>query len=166
MMSREWHNLDDGVRNTIISHQETAPVRLSVIARALGLQLKASTLPVGISGEIRPDDFSRAGFTVRVNRHDAPRRQRFTIAHEISHFLLHRDHIGSGISDDVLYRSNVSDAREAQANRLAADLLMPDHLITEWLDRAKLLGVEDVPTYLADRFDVSDAAMKIRLGLA
>lgn len=166
MMSREWRTLPPHLRETIEAHQELAPVKLSTIAQALGVRLKASTLPAGISGEIRPDGESPSGFTVRVNRHDSARRQRFTIAHELSHFLLHRDQIGDGITDDVLYRSSISDAREAQANRLAADLLMPQPLVDEWLDRARILGVEDIPGYLADQFEVSEAAVKIRLGLS
>jgi hypothetical protein len=42
---------------------------------------------------------------------------------------------------------------------------MPDHLITEWLERARLLRVDDVVNYLASQFEVSEASMKIRLGL-
>lgn len=166
MTSREWRSLDPELRDIIEASQSEPPVRLATVAQALGIRLRASTLPVGISGEIRPDPESPAGFTVRVNRHDAVRRQRFTIAHELSHFLLHRDQIGDGIVDDVLYRSEISDAREAEANRLAADILMPRSLVAEWVDRARALGVTDIPKYLAEKFEVSEAAIKIRLGLA
>ena len=88
------------------------------------------------------------------------------MAHEIGHYLLHRDQIGSGIVDDALYRSSLSDRREAEANRIAADILMPEGLVDTWLDRARVLGVDDPASYLKQRFEVSDAAMKIRLGLS
>lgn len=166
MMSREWSHLTEDVRAKILEHQASAPVKLSALARALGVGLKAATLSAGISGEIRPDPDNAGKFLIRVNRHDAGNRQRFTVAHEIGHFLLHSDQIGDGIKDDVLYRSNLSDRREAEANRMAADLLMPEHLIDEWLERARLLRVEDVVRYLAAQFEVSEASMKIRLGLA
>lgn len=166
MMSREWRSIAPDTQKIIEAHQTAAPIKLSTLAAALGVKLRASTLPLGISGEIRPDDDSDSGFTVRVNRHDSARRQRFTIAHELSHFLLHRDQIGDGITDDVLYRSEISDAREAEANRLAADILMPRELVADWVDRARALGVPDIPLYLAEKFDVSEAAMKIRLGLS
>jgi hypothetical protein len=165
-MSRELAGLPEEIRQTIRAHQDVAPVKLSSLARALGVGLKAATLPAGISGEIRPDPENQGRFLVRVNRHDSASRQRFTVAHEIGHFLLHRDQIGTGIKDDVLYRSNLSDRREAEANRLAADLLMPPHLIDEWLERARLLRVENVVAYLSEQFEVSEASMKIRLGLA
>jgi hypothetical protein len=166
MNSREWNSLDPNMRETIERLQNEAPVRVSAIARALGLTVKASTLPPGISGEIRPDPERGAGhFVIRVSRHDADVRQRFTVAHEIGHFLLHRDQIGTGIIDDALYRSGLSDRREAEANRIAADILMPERLIDAWMDRSRVLGVDDTLGYLRERFEVSDAAMKIRLGL-
>ena len=164
MASREWDRLTTQHQELIQGHQAQVPVKLSAIARELGLQLKASTLPAGVSGEIRPD--GSGGFIVKVNRHDSGRRQRFTIAHEIAHYLLHRDQIGVGISDDALYRSNLSDAREAEANRLAADLLMPTNAVQAEVGNARRLQVEDVVSFVADRFEVSEAAMKIRLGLS
>lgn len=165
MMSREWHSLDQGTIATIQETQDGAPVRLSAIANALGLKVIATTLPNGISGEIRPDPENAGLYIIKVNRNDSARRQRFTVAHEIGHFLLHRDEIGDGITDDVLYRSSLSDRREAQANRMAADLLMPQNLVDEWMDRARTLKVDNVIGFLADKFNVSEAAMKIRLGI-
>lgn len=165
MMSREWYSLDQGTLTVIQALQDGAPVRLSAIANALGVRVVATTLPSGISGEIRPDPDNAGQFVIKVNRNDSARRQRFTVAHEIGHYLLHRDQIGDGITDDVLYRSELSDRREAQANRMAADLLMPQRLVDEWLDRARALKVDNVVSFLADKFNVSEAAMKIRLGI-
>lgn len=165
MMSSEWHSLDQGTLEIIEGLQDGAPIRLSAIATALGVKVIATTLPSGISGAIRPDPVSPGGFVIKVNRNDPARRQRFTVAHEIGHYLLHRDEIGDGITDDVLYRSALSDRREAQANRMAADLLMPQRLIDEWMDRARSLKVDNVVGFLADKFNVSEAAMKIRLGI-
>jgi Zn-dependent peptidase ImmA (M78 family) len=166
MRSREWQNLPKTIREAIRAHQHEAPVKISSLAKAMGVQVLGATLAPGISGEIRPAGAGSTAFVVRINRHDPSRRQRFTAAHELAHYLLHRDQIGSGIEDDVLYRSSLSDRREAEANRLAADILMPDDLIREWLETARTLKVDDPVGYLADRFEVSEAAMKIRLGLA
>jgi len=165
MMSREWHSLDQETLATIQALQDGAPIRLSAIANALRVKVLATTLPSGISGEIRPDPNTPGEYVIKVNKNDSARRQRFTVAHEIGHYLLHRDEIGDGITDDVLYRSSLSDRREAQANRFAADLLMPQKLVDEWMDRARALKVDNVITFLADKFNVSEAAMKIRLGI-
>lgn len=162
MTTREWQSLEPAERECIVRAQGAIPVKLSGLAREFGLRLVASTLPTGISGEIRP---SAGGFTISVNRHDSARRQRFTVAHEIAHYLLHRDQIGSGISDDVLYRSSLSDTREAEANKLAAEILLPREQLKREVDRRVGLPSDQLVSELAAKFDVSEVAMKIRLGL-
>jgi hypothetical protein len=159
-MSSEWNKLDPAIRNQIEAFQDAPPVKLPDLARALGVPIKAATLGPGISGEIRP---AGDGFVIRINRHDPPKRQRFTVAHELAHFLLHRDQIGNGIEDDVLYRSSLSDWREQQANRLAADILMPSALLTEAKEAAEEKGVGDMVLYLSELFGVSEAAMRIKV---
>lgn len=160
-MSPELRNLDRGFLATLEEYQDVAPIRLTDLAKAFGVPIKAATLAPGISGEIRPSE--SGGFVIKVNRHDPKRRQRFSVAHELSHFLLHRDQIGDGITDDVLYRSSLSDWREAEANRLAADILMPDALVRQQIEAAHEKGVGDIVLYLADEFAVSEAAMRIKL---
>ena len=162
-MNKEWFRLSGDQQKLIRSFQESIPVKLSSLAKELGLKVVSSTLPVGISGEIRP---SPGGFVISVNRHDSSQRQRFTVAHEIAHYLLHRDQIGNGISDDALYRSSLSDWREAEANRLAAEILLPREKIDQQM--TALQGVEGdvVVSTLAKDFGVSEIAMKIRIGLS
>lgn len=160
--SVQWLQLPPAVRELIVRFQRQAPVDLQGLARALGLAVKAATLGPGKSGEIRPD--GEGGYIIRVNRHDSLGRQRFTVAHEIAHFLLHRDLIGSGISDDALYRSNQSDRVEAEANRLASDIVMPSSLVMNAIKVAEDLGVADIANQLAESFQVSPIAMKIKMG--
>jgi len=99
-----------------------------------------------------------SGFTIYVNAEDNPRRQRFTIAHEIAHYVLHRDLIGDGITDDALYRSPLGEWYERQANKMAADILMPPQLVRSLYAQ----GMTSV-TKIAAEFDVSVEAMRIRL---
>lgn len=163
MDSKEWRKISTRDRDLIRHFQETIPVRLSSLAHKLGLKVVASTLPPGISGEIRP---SPSGFTISVNRHDSSKRQRFTVAHEIAHYLLHRDQIGKGITDDALYRSSLSDWREAEANRLAADIILPREALELRMHSTQGIGEAELVSELATQFNVSDVAMKIRLGLS
>lgn len=163
MSSSEFSRISAEELALIARHHGELPVKLSSLAKSLGLEVVASTLPPGISGEIRPGQDGK--YVVRVNRHDSKRRQRFTVAHEIAHYLLHRDQIGDGIVDDVLYRSSLSDAREAEANRLAADILMPRAELAAELRRLGGVPTEDVVSALAVKFGVSDVAMRIRLEL-
>lgn len=160
-MSPEWRQLPDAIRNIIVEHQADGPTRLSALARALDVELKAATLKPGISGEIRRKQ--DGNYRIRINRHDPSRRQRFTVAHELAHFLLHQEEIGDGIEEDKLYRSTLSDIREQQANRLAADILMHPQAVREAYEEALEIGVGDPVLYIAEALNVSEAAAEIRL---
>jgi Zn-dependent peptidase ImmA (M78 family) len=159
--SYEWHRLEPREQEIIRKHQGSLPVKLSQIAKDLGLTVKSSTLDAGISGEIKKLD---QNYLIRVNRHDVKERQRFTVAHEISHYLLHREQIGDGIVDDILYRSSLSDSLEAEANRLAADILMPWDKITDAKESLGELKTEQKIEQIAKLAEVSVTAIKIRLG--
>ena len=144
-------------------HQRVAPVQVVPIAEELELAVwYDKTLPDNISGILLKNDelSGPSGFAIIANGKHAPVRRRFTIAHEIAHFVLHRDLIAGGIEDDALYRSGLSNRIEAAANRMAADVLMPWRL----LNRALAEGRATVDT-LAELFNVSRSAMSIRLGV-
>ena len=166
MYSREWHQLPAETKVVVERFTGHEPVELGALARALGINVKSATLRAGISGEIRPDPTAQSRFTIRINRHENKARQRFTLAHEIAHFLLHKDLIRDGVTDDLLYRSGLSDSIEAAANRLAADIIMPWLSIERKLKSGKYQRTEEDAERLANDFGVSRVAMKIRLGLS
>lgn len=161
--SREWNTLPSETQEIIRKFQNESKVQLGAIAKELGLDVKLSTLPAFISGEIRhtPDD----RFAIKINRHEAKVRQRFTLAHEIAHFLLHKEQIVSkeGIEDNVMYRSSLSNTLEAQANRLAADIVMPWHIVQKEVAN-KNLEDEKIIQEIAENIGVSVDAFKIRIG--
>ncbi|NVK23856.1 MAG: ImmA/IrrE family metallo-endopeptidase [Gammaproteobacteria bacterium] len=158
---KEWSQLSEPQINIILSNHNELPIKVGKIAKELGLVVKKATLEAGISGEIKEVDGT---VVARINRHDVKERQRFTLAHEIAHFLIHRHMIGDGIVDDVLYRSKLSDVFEQQANSLGADILMPWSKIKEELKQLEGERIEVKIETLARKFEVSTTAMKIRLG--
>jgi hypothetical protein len=143
----------------IAKHQTKPPVDVEAIAKDLGIKIYREDLGSEIFGSLLRDR-SRggwSGYAICLNRNNHPNRQRFTLAHEIAHFVLHRDLAEAGIIDDIHYRSTLSNIHETQANQLAADILMPRALVAkEYVSR-----MEGPP--LAARFLVSELAMNIRL---
>ena len=102
-------------------------------------------------------DFEKA--RIYVNRDDNPGRQTFTIAHELGHWLLHRDiFLEEPDRYPVLPRFSQpdrDDPLEKEANKFAAALLVPERL---------LRPVKNAPvTILADVFGVSRTMMEHRL---
>jgi Zn-dependent peptidase ImmA (M78 family) len=144
----------------IRAYQTHPPINVHRMADDLGIRIsELPALPVGTSGKLFRDSRSRAGWSIAVNQADSPTRKRFTIAHEIAHYLLHRNDIRDGVVDDVLYRSqHLSGSQETEANRFAADILMPYDLLQSY---ARIYDVDN----LAKKFEVSAQAMSIRLGI-
>ncbi|MEM6372654.1 MAG: ImmA/IrrE family metallo-endopeptidase [Pseudomonadota bacterium] len=143
-------------------HQATAPVQTVTLASDLGLSVwHVPNWPDDLAGKIvrSADQGGASGYAIYVNKGHHVNRRRFTTAHEIAHFILHRQFIGDGLVDDGLYRSRLSNSMEAQANKLAADILMPRHLLNQQIAN----GVTTV-AQLAAIFQVSESAMSIRVG--
>lgn len=156
------HKIDAKTAGLIDEAIGELPVKLGSLAAKLGVQVFRATLPAGISGEIKK--IGEDQYAIRINRHETIERQRFTLAHELGHFLLHRDLIGDGLSDDALYRSKLSNSVEYEANRFAADLLMPRNEVEKLLKM--IWGSEDeLIQYASKHFGVSAQAAQIRLGI-
>lgn len=141
------------------------PVPAENIARALGAQITYEAFEGEISGMLLRDEDT---LVIGVNSRHAPTRQRFTVAHEIGHILIHE---GRPIFIDRFVRVNFRDGEsgieEIEANAFAAELLMPHKLIYAAADRALLKHPEYTPEelarLLARQFEVSTAAMQYRL---
>lgn len=165
MASREMLRIDPTSRTIIQQHLSQVPVRLGDLAKDLGVSaVKISSMKTGMSGQISKED---GNYVIRVNRNEARERQRFTIAHELAHYLLHQSHIDAsaeGITDNVLYRSGAAESIEFEANRLAAELVMPIQALERILSSEfGNMITESTIENLATRFEVSKAAMQLRL---
>ncbi len=98
-----------------------------------------------------------------------PPRRRFTIGHELGHWVMHRTGQQSlfcrkpsidQMQLDVDERPPLPPA-EAEANAFAAALLMPAHLIREQYEKCR--GTRDSFERMCTIFDSSGAAMQRRL---
>jgi len=156
---------------------QSVPVPVDEIAGHFAHVLKRR-LDDGISGMLVPLETALAGkeWVIVVNAQHARVRQRFTIAHELGHLILHRfttPHADRGFK--VRFRDQRSSdgliAEEIEANHFAAELLLPYALLRERLCE---LNLEFVPLStdahdaqlmqnLAREFGVSQRALSIRL---
>ena len=102
-------------------------------------------------------------FRIIVNKKESEERQRFTAAHELGHYFLHRDFLkhGGKIEDRyILKAKNISDEKEAEANQFASAFLIPLDKVVEVMQSGKRNAES-----LADHFGVSIIAMANRLGI-
>jgi Zn-dependent peptidase ImmA (M78 family) len=133
-----------------ISHE---PVSLRDVVSALNLELVQKTgEPFSCEAALEPLGDTHA---IVLNGPGDERRRRFTIAHEIGHFVLHPGRCRperDGVVNEAMR------AEEREADSFAAELLMPEHLVRQAVQEQ---GADTA--LLADRFQVSPKAMTIRL---
>ena len=147
---------------------QRVPIPVDRIAAKLGIRLETTDLGDDVSGVLVITD---GGSTIGCNVTHPPVRQRFTIAHEIGHFILHRkserlfiDKKFAGVYKRDRNSSSGEQKREIEANRFAAALLMPADLVRHHFEASQFdLGDESALEELAQRFEVSTQAMSIRL---
>jgi Zn-dependent peptidase ImmA (M78 family) len=101
-------------------------------------------------------------FRIVVPSHTSPRRDRFTIAHELGHYFLHyllpRKDNPDAPERVVAFRSG-SKRIEWEANWFAAAFLMPEADFKAAFDE-----FEGDARFIAEHFGVSEAAVRIRAG--
>ncbi len=152
-------------------YKDQVPVPVVNIAKDLNLDIyELDNLADNQAGSIFPDENGR--FIIYVNAKHNPARKRFTIAHEIAHYLLHRDKIAhaehfdgvrqpvnapSLLREDGRTDMTAEDKKmESEANSLAAEMLMPTQEFKKIWEMAS--SIEEV----AKRFNVSVSAALVR----
>lgn len=156
------------VANEILERMgiQSPKVNVRLIAQKLGLQVRLQALEdSSISGFLYRDGES---CIIGVNASQAPVRQRFTIAHEIGHYLLH----GSLLHVDrsfVHMRDNRASegthTEEIEANTFAACLLMPQDFLALDVERFPGLDISgpEFEKLARDTYGVSPQALTLRL---
>ena len=154
-----------------ILHQnriKSAPVNVEKIAESLGISVKYESAKSEISGFLFRD-YNDDKAIIGVNENHHPNRQRFTIAHEIAHFMLHKfegfhfDGISLKMRDENSSKGTIKEEREA--NKFASELLMPEIFIEKDIleyEHSDLLFGDVLPN-LAKKYQVSESALSFRL---
>ncbi|MCX6785137.1 MAG: ImmA/IrrE family metallo-endopeptidase [Candidatus Komeilibacteria bacterium] len=127
------------------------PIPLEKITTFFGLAvINYPKFPDSVSGTIIKDDDLLA---IGVNDNHAKVRQRFTIAHELGHYILGHD--VDKILDDEFDKSS---DKEKEANSFAGELLIPHHMLESDL-KNQIWTIKD----LSQRYQVSEQVVTIKL---
>ena len=162
-MERKWTQAQIKLETERILNEHTTrdyPVQIVSIAESMGLSVYSTTFSrPDISGMIKPKEKE-----IYVCKSDGKQRRRFSIAHELGHYVLHYESGEFGDKEKekhISFRDNVSsqafDKKEIEANFFAASLLMPELEVRRLYEHAYTL--EEMAYY----FNVSKAAMGYRL---
>lgn len=143
------------------------PVPVDSVVKKLGLKLVATEFGDDVSGVLVVEDGKGV---IGVNSSHSRLRQRFSIAHELGHFLLH-SHKNRLFIDKQYFaafrdsRSSTGESRrEREANAFAASLLMPSAMLQEVIEDHRFdIADDEYLGTLAELFQVSKQALTFRV---
>lgn len=128
--------------------QIETPINLAKILDYYGLSLEIAKFKLENVGGA----YDKSKKIIYLAVDDSPKRQSFTVAHELGHHLLGHK------KDEIFYRHQATDFNgqnkkdEKEANYFAASLLMPRELVVKFWERSKDIEL------LAAYFGVSTSA--------
>ena len=146
-------------------HYTSGIVDVYKLAESLGIRVIEEDLPDKVSGVL--DCRHQNNPIVLLNSGHFHKRKRFTLAHEIGHFVLHKI-TGVHMDSKIFLRQEAPTSQdikiEREANQFAAELLMPEdeirraweELPEDWFDKKPL-------DTISGKLGVSEAALLIRL---
>lgn len=142
------------------------PVGIIELCQKQGIKVFEEYLDSDVSGFIIINQSAcytkyKTGKLIVVNASDSARRKRFTVAHELAHYILHRKDDGSLYAhrDAGQYGSI-----EHEANLFAAAILMPEDLVYDSLSYiGKSLPFSIKAECISRDFAVSLDAARVRL---
>ncbi len=131
------------------------PLDVAELSKALGIKMSFEPMKGEDSGSLKK--VKKTGeWIMRINSLHHPNRQRFTIAHELGHFIKHSMRCDE-FSDAAFFRNGETNPMEAEANGFAAELLMPAESFRRYIERES----SEVDK-IANHFQVSALAVRIR----
>jgi len=116
-------------------------------------------------------DFEQNAIFLDENSWQDRERERFTIAHELGHFICHKP-LYEAFGNDLILLHNELDPTyekprkhiETQANMIGTAILMPkDVLLEKWNDFGKFTPFQEKAQHLQKFFDVSREAIENRI---
>lgn len=171
MRIRSVQRIRQIVRQMLVEHDVAyPPIPVVAMTKAMNIEIRSEYFEGELSGVLYRD-VERT--IIAINKKHHPTRQRFTIAHELAHFLFHHGRtvfVDKTFAVKINLRNDLSsraeDLEEIEANRFAAELVMPYDMIINDLDmHAVDLEQEDDEgvKLLCRRYDVSGQAMRFRI---
>ena len=147
---------------------EEVPIPIVAIMKSLNFQVVAGELKDEISGIIGIDDDLAKNFksskVIAINNKDNVGHQRFTMAHELAHYLFDFD-----VSNQIVYYNTYNtfedeNEEERRANYFAANLLMPEKKFKKEFDNVGIKNNLYVTVEkLSQIFQVSGEAVRRRI---
>ena len=160
--------------------EDKIPVNIEEKIRKNNIELNkyCFDLKDNILGEIKKEN---GKFIINIQARDHYYRKRFTMGHELAHFIKHKELIGDGVDDGkvgnklyrAVYRKNdkITSKEEVEANHYSAELLIPNKLTNfiyesffKDINKEDSLDIDiNFLEFLSKKFQVSTAVVSFRI---
>lgn len=152
-------------QNILRETNYTIPVDVRRIISHYGIEIIEQPMEENVSGMMVVKN-KRA--MIGVNQAHHPNRQRFSLAHELGHYVLHRENQSIFVDASTIFfrderAADGTDQFEIEANTFAAELLMPEQDLRAAVRKPLDAFDERAVSKLAIHFGVSVQALTIRL---
>jgi len=166
-ISRSIKELTANFVNKYVDISTTLPIKIESIVSNESILIEKRILNDDLSGLLIIQGDAKL---IGVELNHSPKRQRFTIAHELGHYVLHSEESKMFVDTAIFKRQTEGgyttreERMETEANYFAANILMPEIIVLREVNNFyKDLNDEDNVAELADKFKVSLPAMTFRL---
>ena len=134
---------------------KTAPLDIEALIKLLGVEMrKEDNLESDVSGKLTRENDT---WICIVNANHHPTRQRFTMAHELAHYVLHRNEQTEFVDHTYFRAVDNANPMEFEANAFAGSLLMPKMDFKHFI-----INTSTDVEKLAEHFGVSPIAVRVR----
>lgn len=178
MNSKRQKEIEDIARNILLeTGLYNTPVKVERVASMLGVSVEEYNFGDNDSDTSGVYVKNGSQVVIGVNSSNGKLRRRFTIAHELGHYILGHQRDGAFVDSPskyftILFRDKDSSTgeymQEREANAFAAALLMPRELVEKSISdyyTPYSFPAEDfnLVSVLCEKFEVSSQAMSFRL---
>ena len=145
------------------------PTQIANILNKVGFKIYSLEMDETLSGRIGiANEFKEilgSKKILQINSQDNRGPQRFTMAHELGHYIFDYDGHNRYANAYSLAEDDVNSPGEIRVNRFAAALLMPKNIFVDKYTARKTLGLDEVSICksLAEEFEVSETAVSKRI---
>lgn len=157
--SQQWvdiltSRISDENKSVIEKYLTELPIKILTLTKELRVPVYTPYIDTSLDGWI---EYKNNDFIIYLNTDYPKTRQVFTLAHELSHYLLHRDKIvKEGQLDRGYVKSGYFDKEEWQANLYASELLMPTGILNSVItENIEYLREDNLAKYLQNTCLVS-----------
>lgn len=158
---------EDAIAKAAAEKKENGYIDIVQLANYCGVRVVGKDLSNDESAYISYNE-ENDEFTIYVNANHSKERQRFSIAHELAHYIEHKDKIKELKQVDREGIHSLSRDEEEKADSIAADILMPESVFKESLLKLGIkekidIITENIVNSLAKEFNVSFVASILRI---